>query len=404
MRKILFWCHLGIGVTAGLVILIMSLTGVLLAYQAQILRYVDRNIRVVQAPRDGSSRLTPAVLFNMVAEARPTIKLLGLALQSDPREAAAFQIEGPTGPGNSPTLYVNPYTGKVQGQGSLWARGFFRLVTDWHRWLGVAGEGRPFAKQITGICNAGFLLLALSGIYLWWPRRLTIQNLRAIAIFRWPSDGRARDWNWHNVTGFWCSLVLVVLTATAVVISYPWASDLIYRLMRSEVPARPSTAPNGGSSAAMDQNRSMRDAATIPEHLDALWAAAEQRVPQWRSITFRVPQHPSVPVVFAISDGEPWDIAARSQLTFDPATAQLIASETYADETLGRRVRTWMRFLHTGEALGPFGQTVAGLASAGGVLLVCTGASLAFRRLLGWLRRRTVQLGSALEGVKADHA
>ena len=46
-RKIIFWCHLPVGVTAGIVILIMSVTGALLAYEKQIIAWADkRNYRV----------------------------------------------------------------------------------------------------------------------------------------------------------------------------------------------------------------------------------------------------------------------------------------------------------------------------------------------------------------------
>lgn len=40
----------------------------------------------------------------------------------------------------------------------------------------------------------------------------------------------------------------------------------------------------------------------------------------------------------------------------------------------------WSRFVHTGEYYGVFGQTVAGVASAAGVMLVWTGISLVLRR------------------------
>ena len=36
-RKILFWAHLSCGVAAGLIILLMSATGVLLTYERQML-------------------------------------------------------------------------------------------------------------------------------------------------------------------------------------------------------------------------------------------------------------------------------------------------------------------------------------------------------------------------------
>ena len=51
----------------------------------------------------------------------------------------------------------------------------------------------------------------------------------------------------------------------------------------------------------------------------------------------------------------------------------------------------WLRFIHTGEAFGLAGQTVAGLVSAGGAVLVYTGLALALRRLAAWRRRRALE-------------
>jgi uncharacterized iron-regulated membrane protein len=48
-----------------------------------------------------------------------------------------------------------------------------------------------------------------------------------------------------------------------------------------------------------------------------------------------------------------------------------------------------MRFAHTGEVLGLPGQTVAGIVSAGAVVLVWTGFALAWRRFRAWLSRRS---------------
>jgi hypothetical protein len=58
----------------------------------------------------------------------------------------------------------------------------------------------------------------------------------------------------------------------------------------------------------------------------------------------------------------------------------------FSEMTAGRRARSWLRFAHTGEVYGTFGQTIAGLVSLGGAVLVWTGLSLAFRRLMAWRR------------------
>ena len=75
---------------------------------------------------------------------------------------------------------------------------------------------------------------------------------------------------------------------------------------------------------------------------------------------------------------------ASTQLSLDPFTGATLRKESFADATPGRKVRTWLRFLHTGEALGWPGQLIAGLVSLGASLLVWTGFALALRRFLRW--------------------
>ncbi|MGI9206149.1 MAG: PepSY domain-containing protein, partial [Woeseiaceae bacterium] len=61
-----------------------------------------------------------------------------------------------------------------------------------------------------------------------------------------------------------------------------------------------------------------------------------------------------------------------------------------ADRSPGRQARSWIRFLHTGEALGFFGQTIAGLVSLTSLFMVWTGFALAWRRLVSPLLPITV--------------
>lgn len=53
-----------------------------------------------------------------------------------------------------------------------------------------------------------------------------------------------------------------------------------------------------------------------------------------------------------------------------------------ADATSGQRARRIIRFLHTGEVFGLWGQTIAGLVSFAALLMVWTGFALAYRRLI----------------------
>ena len=69
-------------------------------------------------------------------------------------------------------------------------------------------------------------------------------------------------------------------------------------------------------------------------------------------------------------------------------TSVTVSFEAFSDQSLGRRLRSISRFAHTGEVLGLPGQTIAGLATAGAVVLVWTGVALTLRRFRAWVARR----------------
>ena len=172
--------------------------------------------------------------------------------------------------------------------------------------------------------------------------------------------------------------MLIVLTLTAAVMSYPWANDLLYTLTGSEPPSRaPASAP-----AAQDQRRANeKPRASKPlASFEALLARAEQQVPGWVMIMLRFPRRGDGSVTASIQGPDAFHPFQRSQLTLNRATAEVIKWEPYANNSTGRKLRTWMRALHTGEAFGLPGQTVAGLASLGGCFLVWTGLAMAWRR------------------------
>jgi uncharacterized iron-regulated membrane protein len=102
----------------------------------------------------------------------------------------------------------------------------------------------------------------------------------------------------------------------------------------------------------------------------------------------RLPIPAQGPVTFTIDRGTGARPDLRAQLVLDRATADLVRWEPYASQSRGRQWRTWIRWTHTGEAGGLIGQTVAGLASAGGVVLAWTGIALSVRRFRAWLARR----------------
>src|SRR5688500_6251192 len=170
-RKLVFWLHLIAGVSAGLVIFIMSVTGVLLMYERQITAWADEN--TVTPPPDQPARMPMETMLRRLREVE-TNAPTAITISSDPTAATAFSF------GREKTLYANPYTRDVLGEGCKTAHAFFQTMIEWHRWLGMAGDNRAIGKAITGACNLGFLFLVMSGFYLWWPRNWNWRSVRSV--------------------------------------------------------------------------------------------------------------------------------------------------------------------------------------------------------------------------------
>ncbi|HEX9005568.1 MAG TPA: PepSY domain-containing protein, partial [Blastocatellia bacterium] len=69
-RKVLFWSHLTVGIIGGLVILMMSVTGVLLTYERQIIAWADTRNYQVAPPSAGAARLPVESLLAKVRESQ----------------------------------------------------------------------------------------------------------------------------------------------------------------------------------------------------------------------------------------------------------------------------------------------------------------------------------------------
>jgi len=365
---------LPVGVIAGVVILIMCVTGVLLSYEKQIILWADTRGYQSAPPQSQTQRLPVETLIARVRETRGSAPT-AITLRSDPSAPAAI------GFGRETTLFVNPYTGTILGEGSPRVRRFFQSVTEWHRWLGAKGDNRNVARAITGACNLGFLFLVASGFYLWWPRNWNLKSLRNVTWFRRGLSARARDFNWHNVIGFWSAGPLFIVVLSAVVISYTWAGNLVYRIVGETPPAPRSNQPSQASQA--------NEQTPVPNSLDAAWLRAEQQVGDWRTITLQLPASASAPLTFNIDTGNGGQPQKRGQLVVDRATGAVVRWEPFSSYSRGRQLRSILRFAHTGEVAGVIGQTIAGLVSTGGALLVITGIALAIRRLVAWVVRRS---------------
>ena len=266
LRRVIFWCHLIAGVVGR-----RDRADHVGHRRAAHLRAADGRVGRHAGPtarrrRREPSRLAPAAIVAAVQAANPGAPLTAHDAVGRSRPPGVGRRRASARSTSTPT------PGRSSASGSAQPRAFFRKMTDWHRWLGVTGEGRATARMITGACNLAFLFLVVSGFYLWLPRIWTWRQVRAVAWFRGGLRGKARDFNWHNAIGLWTAVPLFIVVLSGVVISYPWAEQPGLSRCGETPPARraPESSPLRPSRDRSDR----RSGGGAPMGLDPLWTRA----------------------------------------------------------------------------------------------------------------------------------
>jgi uncharacterized iron-regulated membrane protein len=374
-KRIIFWAHLVVGVAFGLVILLMSATGVVLTYERQIISYMES--RAVEKPADEQllsvDELATAVLAN---GGQPGNSLVLPRQDGAPATLSVSRREN---------HLLNPYTGERIDNAAEGTKSFYGTVTALHRWFALTGENRSLGRAVTGAANLGFLFILVSGIYLWWPKKWTWRIVKLNLLFRRNlPTAKARDYNWHHVFGIWSLVPLFAVVVSGVVISYPWASNMVAAVFG---PVSPAATGQAASEERQGQNRAQGEAVS----LQAIAETLKQAEPDWQTLSVKLPNGQAARVVMTVDTGNGTQLSRQTTYTVSRVSGEVLGVSGAEDQPAGRRARVFLRFLHTGEVYGFIGQTLAGLASLASVFLFYTGFALAYRRLIQPLFRRRAQ-------------
>jgi uncharacterized iron-regulated membrane protein len=368
------------GVSTGLVILMMSATGVILTYERQMLAFADRDLRV-SPPVAGAARLGTEDLLRSVHDQDPEFAVSSITYPADVTAPVTF------GAGRAGSRNVDPYTGKILPVAAGGLSAFFATIRAWHRWFDADDEHRETARAITGASNLAFLFLILTGMYLWLPPAYRWLTFRTRLFFNSRAEStKARDYNWHHVFGIWIAIPLALVVASALVFSYDWANELVYRAAGEEPPAPMAAPPRSpaeqSSWQTADTERQMS--------FDALADIAAAHVDGWKKLTLQLPANDSTAstIRFTIDRGNGGQPQLKQDLVLDATNGAIVEDLPFSSVSPGRKARTILRFLHTGEVLGIAGQTVAGIVSLISLLMIWTGLALAWRRLIQPLFRK----------------
>ncbi|MFE1602897.1 PepSY-associated TM helix domain-containing protein [Methylobacterium sp. ID0610] len=367
LRPLLFQLHWFLGLTAGFVLMVCGVTGALLTFEEEIVAGLSPGI-VTVAPRP-ESRLTPDALLSRLQAQAPARRVAQLALSGEPGRAARIRFAPEGGRGRGETVYADPYDGRILGSGR--GEAVFGVILRLHRWLLVPGEGNGWGRTLTGTSLFGLIYLALSGLYLRWPRRLGDWRIWLKPALN--RRGRPLYWSLHSVLGTWVLVIYLVIALTGLWWSFGWYRDGATLLLTGRVPQAEAAEPRRPDG---------------PAALDPAFAAFEAASGGRYALATLAPPRGAEPIRIRAVMADAPHRQARDDWRIRP-DGTILSSDRYVARPLGERLAGSMLAVHEGRFFGWPGTILFFLAALAMPLFGVTG-------LLLYLGRRRSRRRAAL--------
>lgn len=358
MRKLIFTIHSWLGLVAGLFLVLLGLTGALMAFEPEIDHLVHHAVSYV--PR-GEKALPLAKLGAAVNRAFPADTIGAYGPNAAPDLSWAVYLQ-------QRTVYVNPYTGQILGS--------LKRPDKWDRWqnnihqlhLRLAfRDSNDTGKKIMSWAGLALLLMELTGLILWWKQKRFGIRPRNQNLKKTPGRSRQSWLDWHNTIAIFSSVFVLMLTLTGVFIGFERSTVPLVEKWTGTTPLQvpdPKLAYTPGAVAISP---------------DSAMAVACQALPGAFPFNINVPDTGQVYVVYCRfpEDRTP---GGRSMIIIDPYTGKPLFTRSSRTAPLVTRIINMNRTLHTGDIFGLPSKIILSLASLAVAVLFITGSIMWWKR------------------------
>ena len=363
MKKITNKIHLILGLGSGLVVFIVAITGCLWVFREEIKAITQEEIIIEKTNNDFLS-ITEAEKIALTVYPDKLIHGILYDDTSKPIEVIFYQAE----PLFYSSVFIHPTQGYIlKTENHL--TGFFAFVLDGHihLWLPEA-----IGTQIVKWSTVLFLLLVISGIYLWWPRNK--KNKKQRFKFDWKSTTKwkRKNFDLHSIFGFYVSIFALIFILTGLIMAFPIVNTAVYRALGGEKDAT-FLIPDG----------SKRQSTDTPKSIDQLLGKLQKEYLSAMDYEIHLPHSDSSAIYVEISNED--GVFYNSDFVFfDQNTFEEIPSGTYYGKydqaSIPDKLIRMNYDTHIGAIAGLPGKIIAFLASLTVASLPVTGFLLWYGR------------------------
>ena len=374
--------HLWLGLSVGLIIFIVSITGTLFVFKDEVENFTRKEVIYHKEVNIAQKQVLPIrSLEKMVDEqVKEKYKIHWVNIPIDKKMTYQFYwYEHNTNAWNYfeefpiyKSAYVNPYTGKVLKVFDE-KNGFFQIVKCIH-WSFLLKQ--DWGKYVVGIPVIIFVIMLISGIILWWPKNKAAAKQRF--SFKWKNikSWKRKNYDLHNILGFYVSIFALIFSITGLFYAFFVVQTMMYFIF------------SGGKTEYPDfsniKNKAPIEARTETT-LDRVISTVHTKYPSSYgfSIDLGHPhmddhEHPNFSVLVKHLS---YSYHKNSSLIFDENSGELLHTYNHEDKNFGEKTVAANYDIHVGSILGLPTKIIAFIVS-----LIC--ASLPLTGFLIWWGRR----------------
>lgn len=234
-RNLIKTLHLWIGLVSGIVIFLVSVTGCLYVFKNEITRLIHPWSRI-QVPI--GSFMEPSALLE---KAKQYMRNAPTSMEVYPDYPVVITCNKGE---YRQSVYLHPISGvHLYTVGKDGHFDFFGFILNGHRYLWLPPK---IGKTIVGVAIISYFFLLITGIILWWPRRLKKYLLHQRLSIKLHSNWKRTNYDLHNVLGFYAFIFLLIFVISGLSFAYPWLSQGIYKSLSlgKAMPLQEALTPN----------------------------------------------------------------------------------------------------------------------------------------------------------------
>ncbi len=346
LKKIIGKIHLWLGFASGIIVFIVAVTGCFYAFKTEI-EHLTQSYRFVE---EQPQSLLPPSTFQSIAEKTLPQKKIHAVLYPGTGKAVQVIFFNFEPDYYYYHLYLNPYTGEVLKVKDM-ETDFFHIILDGHFYLWLPPEiGQPVVASATLV----FVVMLISGLILWWPKNKAASQQRF--RIKWNARWRRKNYDMHNVLGFYALGIAMILALTGLVWGFQWFAQGTYTAFGGEKellymePTSDTTASWTASLPAIDQ----------------VWYNMQKSYPKAEVIEVHIPETSHSPIAANANPdgGTYWQTDYRyfDQYTLEELSVDHIYGRFPNADAADKLFR--MNYdIHTGAILGFAGKLLAFFAS-----------------------------------------